>query len=177
MDRAAQLIEQAASSNDLPPTQAVLAMLRHFQGQTDPSRFDEEIRIYRQLLQSEPDNVVYLNNLAWALSEYSEQPQEALELIDRALATLEVRPAELLDTRGVILIRLGQLDEAISTLNEVVRERPNNAVYYFHLARALANAQQTDQAREAVARALELGLTASDLEPFERDELDSLKSL
>ncbi|MEW4569395.1 tetratricopeptide repeat protein [Tautonia sp. JC769] len=174
MARASDLIEEAAAKHDLPAIKAVLAMLRHFQGRVDPGRFDDEIRIYRELLQSEPDNIVYLNNLAWALSEYAEQPAEGLELIDRALATLDVRAPELLDTRAVILLRLDRLDEARSTLDEVIRERPNSALYRFHLARVLDRAGDPDAALESFARALELGLTVEDLDPFERDAFAAL---
>ncbi|WP_161602099.1 tetratricopeptide repeat protein [Tautonia marina] len=177
MARASDLIEQAAARHDLPAIKAVLAMLRHFQGRIDPTRFDDEIRIYRELLQSEPDNVVYLNNLAWALSEYAEQPGEALELIDRALAALDVRAPELLDTRAVILLRLDRLDEARTTLDEVVRERPNSGLYRFHLARVLDQAGDPDAARESFAKALELGLTVDDLDPFERDAFTTLSDL
>jgi tetratricopeptide (TPR) repeat protein len=174
MARASVLIEQAAARHDLPAIKAVLAMLRHFQGRIEPSRFDDEIRIYRELLQSEPDNIVYLNNLAWALSEYAEQPGEALELIDRALAALDVRAPELADTRAVILLRLDRLDEARTTLDEVVRERPNSPIYHFHLARVLDQAGDPDAARASFARALELGLTVEDLDPFERDAFAAL---
>ncbi|WP_169977180.1 tetratricopeptide repeat protein [Tautonia rosea] len=177
MGRASDLIEQATARHDLPAIKAVLAMLRHFQGRIEPTRFDDEIRIYRELLQSEPDNVVYLNNLAWALSEHAKEPGEALELIDRALAALDVRAPELLDTRAVILLRLDRLDEARSTLDEVVRERPNGALYHFHLARVLDQAGDPDAARASFARALELGLTVDDLDPFERDAFAALSDL
>ena len=42
----------------------VKAMLLHLEG-----RFDDEVRIYREVLSRQPENPVILNNLAWSLSE------------------------------------------------------------------------------------------------------------
>ena len=176
MGRAETLIEQAAATGP-PANQAILGMFRHFQGRVDPARFQDEIRIYRGLLESEPDNVIYLNNLAWALGECSDQPQEALELIDRAFLSLGTRLPELLDTRGVILDRLGRHDEAVTTIEEALLAQPNKAIYHFHLARALDAVGRAEDARAYLSRALELGLTADDVEPTEREDFERLKAL
>jgi tetratricopeptide (TPR) repeat protein len=183
MGRAAELIGQAAQVEDpatrtkIPANRAILAMLHHFQGRSDPSRFQDEIAIYRELLQVEPENVIYLNNLAWALGECSDQPEEALELIDRAFQSLGTRIPELLDTRGVILDRLGRPEEAITTIEEALVAQPNKAIYHFHLARALDAVGRADDARSSMSKALELGLTADDVEPTEREEFDRLQAL
>ena len=137
----------------------------------------EEIRIYRELIAEYPDNVIYLNNLAWAVSEVEGDPDEAIGLIDRAVDQLGTTPPELHDTRGVILDRLGRDAEAVSVLAEVVGQRPDNPLYYFHLARAQADADQEDEARVSIARALELGLTPEAIEPTELDDLERLRSL
>ncbi|WP_145277192.1 tetratricopeptide repeat protein [Tautonia plasticadhaerens] len=176
MGRAEELIERAAAAGP-PANRAMLGMFRHFQGRIDPARFQDEIRIYRELLGSEPDNVIYLNNLAWALGECSDQPEEALDLIDRAFQSLGTRLPELLDTRGVILDRLGRHDEAVTTIEEALEAQPNKAIYHFHLARALDAVGRTEDARASLSRALELGLTADDVEPTEVEDFDRLKAL
>ncbi|RUL89197.1 tetratricopeptide repeat protein [Tautonia sociabilis] len=179
LDRAGALIERVAELGNppLPASRAVLAMLRHFQGRTDPSRFQDEIRLYRELLQREPNNIIYLNNLAWAVAEIEGEPLEGLRLIDQAIEALGTRLPELLDTRGVILERLGRHEEAVADLEEVTRAQPNRALYHFHLARAQQAAGDPEAARSSMARALELGLTADDVEPTEREEFERLKTL
>ncbi len=82
----------------------MLAMIRRYQG-----RYEDEVRLYRDILSREPGNIVVLNNLAWALSEGLNQPSEALEYIDEMIRRIG-RSAlpDSLDTRGVILTRLGR---------------------------------------------------------------------
>ncbi len=55
-------------------------MLRHSQG-----RDLEAVDFDRQLLALDPNDVMTLNNLAWALSEELEQYDEALPLAEKAL--------------------------------------------------------------------------------------------
>ena len=76
----------------------------------------EGISGFRQVLASNPDDVGVLNNLAWALA-LNEEPhtEEALRLINHAIDVQGSHPS-LLDTRAVILIRAGRLDEAIGDI-------------------------------------------------------------
>ena len=63
-----------------------------------------------------------LNNLAWVLSEGMNQPAAALEKIDE-LIKLKGSNVESLDTRGVILLRLGRAEEAVKDLEQVTQAR------------------------------------------------------
>lgn len=155
---------------DLPGLKAVLAMWRHMQG-----NFDDEVRLYRDLLAADPDNALYNNNMAWALSEGVKKPDEALRYVDLSVRKTGRMP-ELLDTRGVVLTRLGRFDEAIADLSEAIRAN-DSPVYLFHLARAYQLAGQADQAKATLARAVERGLKPELIEAFERPELDSLAKL
>jgi tetratricopeptide (TPR) repeat protein len=144
-----------------------LAVLRHAQGE-----YREEVRLYRKALDLDPGNAAATNNLALALSEGLEQPADGLELIN-ALIAREHRIPALLDTRGVILTRMGRLDEAIADLEAVVRDKPSG-IHHFHLARAYLKAGNIDlfqKVRELMRRD---GLTAEDGDPTERAELTAL---
>ena len=174
VDRAAAVIDRAAAK--APAALPVLAMIRHFQGRHDPSAFNDEIRLYRELLEDQPNNPIYLNNLAWAVSEYGDQPQEALELIDRAIEAIGRRIPEFLDTRGLILGRLERYDEAVDDLTEVVALRPEDPMSRVHLARVQADAGNLDEAREAVDKAVDLGLDPDELEAADRDAFDELRA-
>lgn len=110
--------------------------------------YETAAKLYREVLAVDPDNVVALNNLAWLLSEYFEQPQQALPLIDRAIERVGPVP-ELLDTRGVILFRLGKIqgpDSALELLQEAYDTAPAPHIG-FHLARVYAELGRVADAR------------------------------
>ena len=94
------------------------------------------------MLDRKPSNFLFLNNMAWTLSEDLNQPEEGLKRVDEALERVGRQP-HLLDTRGVILTRLGQLDEAVKDLEAAAAALPAGPVD-FHLARAY---QKKGQAR------------------------------
>lgn len=140
----------------------------HLQG-----RYDEEVRLYQAALEKNPDDLAFLNNLAWTLCEGLDRPREALAWIERAFAR-SPRPApQFRDTRGVIYTRLGRLDEAIADLEAAARGRPSGTVLA-HLARAYHLADRPEKFREARDRARELKLKPEDLEPRDRRDLAPL---
>jgi cellulose synthase operon protein C len=137
-------------------------------------RYTDAAQLYRNLLAQNPDNPLALNNLAWTLSEDLNQPAEGLERIDAAIQRMGRQPS-LLDTRGVILTRLGKFDQAISDLEAAIQtsQTPSAAIYY-HLARAYQKAGRTAEFQKSRTRAKEAGLNATLLEPSERVEMDKL---
>jgi tetratricopeptide (TPR) repeat protein len=145
-----------------------LADLRDAEGQ-----HDRAIELYRQALEKEPDNALALNNLAWLLALHKGRGDEALGLVDRALAVAG-RAGGLLDTRGVVLARLGRLPEAIRDLEEAVAETPSGA-RYFHLAQAYMAAKEPDEARKAWRRAQELGVKPDQVHALERADYRKLQ--
>ncbi|MBA7642058.1 Beta-barrel assembly-enhancing protease [subsurface metagenome] len=161
--------------NSLPAMNA-LAMLLQMTG-----RSAESTPLYQQILTLQPDNVVVINNLAWALCEEQGKHQQALELAQRGL---KIAPnyVDLIDTRGVAYYRLGQFDKAIQDFTKCLKLYPKGtpaaAATYLHLARALDGLGQKDEAIENLNKALELnaeigGLSTADTEEMQRllDEL------
>ena len=131
MKLAAELLGDAVKGSN-PPSVDLLqkqALALHFQ-----KKHPEEIEIYRAILARNPVNFMFLNNLAWTLSEDMGKPGEGIKWADEALKRIGARSA-ILDTRGVILTRLNRYDEAIHDLEAAVKERPDGAIL-FHLARA-----------------------------------------
>jgi tetratricopeptide (TPR) repeat protein len=172
VDHAAQLeaILEAASRRDPEGTEIPLqlAQLRHRQG-----RFEDAVRLYRGVIDRRPDlRPSILNNIAWILSENLQRPGEALGVIEDLLKS-EGRSAGALDTRGVILTRLGRPDEAARDLEEATRAG-SDPVHLFHLARAYraaGKAGELARCRDLLRRAR---LAPEQLEPSERAELASL---
>ena len=130
-------------------------------------RYDQTESIYREILSSNPNDVGVLNNLSWLLAFETGKEQEALELINQAIEVAGA-DATLLDTRAVVYLRMKKTDLALQDLRAGVAIKPEKAVLYFHLARALQMASNPAEAREALRQAEQLGLKAETLEPRER---------
>jgi len=132
---------------------ASLAMLVQHMG-----RAAEAAALNRKVLDLDPNNIIALNNLAWILCEQDGQYQEALELADRGL---KVAPhyVDVLETRAVVLYRLGQFDKAAEELARCVEMYPANArplaSAYFHLARAYAKMERAVQAQQSLKQAMD----------------------
>jgi tetratricopeptide (TPR) repeat protein len=139
-------------------------------------RQTESAELYRQILELNPDNVIVINNLAWIMCEEQKKFQEALALVQKGLA-IAPQYMDLIDTRGVVYYRLGQLEKAIADFTECLKlyldTAPAKAAAHFHLARALTKLGQTAKAIEQLNRALDLhdqtkGLSAADLTEVQR---------
>jgi tetratricopeptide (TPR) repeat protein len=139
------------------------AMLRHLQG-----NFTAELEAYRQLKAKNADNFMNLNNMAWTLSEETNHPVDGLKAIDEAIAK-GGRQSHLVDTRGVILLRLGRVDEAIKELETAAASLPTPAILY-HLARAYRKANRQTDFEKYRDKARQGGLKFEMLQPSERPE-------
>ena len=100
-------------------------------------------------------------------------------MIDNAISQSGRRPA-FLDTRGVILTRLGRLDDAIENLvsardaaSIIVDGQPLPAIH-FHLARTYMLANQPAKAKESFESGIKLGLTNHQLEASEQEDFQKL---
>ena len=133
-------------------------------------QYAEAIAIYRAILAREPKQAVALNNLAFLIAVKDGQTEEAIRLIDAALAVTGPH-AEFLDTRAVILTRANRAEEAISDLQRSIADAPS-AVKQFHLTQAYLKANRMQGAVDAYRRAAEQGIKPDDFHPLERPELD-----
>ena len=104
--------------------------------------------------------------MAWTLSEDLNRPEEGLKQANEALLRIGWQP-NLLDTRGVIEIRLGQLDDAIKDLEEAAAALPTGPVY-FHLARAFQKKGRMAEFRASRDRARQAGIRPEQLDESER---------
>ncbi|MDR3638835.1 MAG: tetratricopeptide repeat protein, partial [Isosphaeraceae bacterium] len=170
LSAAMSVIEEALKHSSDDELLTLKAMMAH-----QVRRYDEEVGLYRKLAQRHPENFVVLNNLAWALSEGLNQPAEGIELVDKLVRQVGRKPA-VLDTRGMILIRMGRHDEAIKDLEEVAAAEPSG-IHLFHLACAYHKAGRSKACRDSLERARRLGLSAHQIDPGERKLLEELLAL
>ncbi|MFO0907022.1 MAG: tetratricopeptide repeat protein [Isosphaeraceae bacterium] len=160
-------LKSAPSSPDLLDKQA---LVRHLQ-----KKYEEEIATYRALIALNPSNRLFLNNMAWTLSEELAQPQEGLKWADEALQKLGPQ-APVLDTRGVILTRLKKYPDAVRDLEAAVADMPN-PTFLYHLAQTYLKMGKTDDARKTRDRAKEAGLTRDQLQGSELADWDAVMKL
>lgn len=153
-------------SSSLP---ADLATLRNLQG-----RYEEAESLYRSVAARNPANADVLNNLAWLVVLKDRQPDQAGQLVDRAIELAGPQP-EFVDTRAVIQLAAGQPDRAIATLEDAAIQPPR-ASMAFHLAQACYAEGDLPKARAVLATASRLGLKESVafLHPLEREAYHQL---
>ena len=105
------------------------------------------LRYYEQAVSMSGDNPTLLNDLSWV--------RHALGLPDAADAakrayTMAPLP-EIADTLGWILTREGELDGGLPLLREALGARPDNPTIRYHLAFALAEDEQLEEAEATLA--------------------------
>jgi tetratricopeptide (TPR) repeat protein len=157
-------LARAPRSSRLLTSMAELQFLR--------GNFEEAVARYRQLLQTDGQDVVALNNLAYLLALHEGKTAEALRLIDLAIKTAGPS-AVLLDSRAVIRLKGGQADAALDDLNRAILQAPS-PTKYFHLAQAHRLKNDRAAARQALAKAQKLGLKPADLLAPEQAALQAL---
>ncbi len=135
-------------------------------------RFNDAASIYREVLQQDPSNVVAMNNLANLLALQKKQLDEALRLVEKAIALAGPLPT-LLDSRASIYLALGKPQEALADLEQAIgmESRPNRQ---FHRAQAYFQLGDTKAAMQALGEARKLGLKPADLSPLERPAFQDL---
>ena len=140
--------------------------------------WDEAEADFRAALELNPEQPQVLNYLGYSLVERQEKLDEALDMIERAVAA---RPDSgyIVDSLGWVLYRLGRYDEAVSHMEKAVELMPVDPVVNDHLGdvfwavgrhreaefqwkRALSFVDAEDAAGEAdpkrIRRKLEVGL-------------------
>ncbi len=96
--------------------------------------------------QSQPDNALALNNVAWIMAKRKDPG--ALAFAQQASRLQPDRP-EFMDTQAGILVQDRQFDKAIALQKKAIELRPQNYAYQLNLARGLCDGglQGTRQGR------------------------------
>ena len=135
-------------------------------------RYDDSMLACRKAFDArptDPDLRAALNDMAWIFCEELGRPNDALDAVERSIAASPIPTPSALDTRGVILTRLGQLDRAIADLQQAVADQPapNRLL---HLARAYKAAGKKGLHDATIERAKKAGIDPASLSPKERAE-------
>ena len=133
---------------------------------------EKAVAALRRVLEIQPDFHAALNYLGYTFAEAGENLDEALKLIQRAVA-LDPDNGSYVDSLGWAYYQLGRHDQARGYLERAVRLEPADATLQEHLGDVYVALGQNDRAREAYHRALELG---DDNAEQVRRKLDRLES-
>jgi tetratricopeptide (TPR) repeat protein len=116
--------------------------------------YDEAIHEYETLHERSPRLEVAANNLAMLLVSYrADRPSlERARTLTAPFANSEI-PA-LLDTHGWVMLKCGDLAEALSALQKAADRAPGSRVIHYHLGMAQLQAGQNEKARQSLEAAL-----------------------
>ena len=117
-------------------------------------KYKTAIEHYEWLQQKQPDNIVVLNNLAWAYQQVNDK--RAVATAERAYKLKPENPA-VADTLGWILVEQGQTERGIELLQKAVSAAPGAHAIRFHLAQAWVKAGDNSKARNELERLLSTG--------------------
>lgn len=125
-----------------------------------------------EILTQDPNNPAALNNLALVNALQGKDAAEAIGQIDRAIAVAGP-VAAFLDTRAVALIAGGRPQDALTVLDEVLKDEPTPN-RQFHRALAYWRLGQREQATDAFREAMKTGLTPAGIFPLEKRDYQEL---
>tara|TARA_R110002049_G_scaffold285698_2_gene466835 strand:+ start:50224 stop:54990 length:4767 start_codon:yes stop_codon:yes gene_type:complete len=106
----------------------------------------DAVRLFTLVVKIQPDRIRALNNLAMALSAIDGKAKLAIAPIDRAIEIAPANP-ELLDTKGVVLMKAGDLPGAKVVFEKAIQIN-DDPRFRFHLIMILKAMGLKEQARQ-----------------------------
>ncbi len=139
-------------------------------------RRNEAVESYRKVLALQPKHKLAANNLALALSDDPSGLDEALKIVKQALEALGP-DAGLLDTHAIVLLRQKKAGDARKILEESTESNESDPLHLLHLAAAYRGEGETEKARRAFQKALDLDASRAVITPGDRDMLKELQGV
>ncbi len=129
--------------------------LRYTRGMlyAEQGRIEAMERDLRELLKYDPQNANALNALGYTLADQTDRYEEALNLIEQALALEPEQPA-ILDSMGWVLYKMGRPEDALPYLEDAMAAYPDQEIAA-HLGEVLWVLGERDRAREVWQEGLE----------------------
>ena len=145
-------IESLKKAKELMPDSTIvlnnLALLLDNSGQHMEAR-----KVYELSITHDQTNAAALNNLAYLMSETGGNLDEALTLAQRAKQAMPTQ-SEISDTIGWIYLKKNLPDSAVDIFRDIATKVPTNSTYHFHLAMALAQKGDKNEAAKQCQLAL-----------------------
>jgi putative PEP-CTERM system TPR-repeat lipoprotein len=125
---------------------------------------------YRYLSTKVPNNLMVLNNMAYALAQMKDK--NAVQVAEQALKLAPDNPATL-DTMGWSLVQTGSAAKGLDYLQKALSKKPDEGDIQYHYAAALAMSGDRARAQRELEQLLSTGVTFS----LEKEARSLLKSL
>jgi len=125
---------------------------------TASGKLSEAIPLYKRLVQIQPENPVFLNNLAYLITESGGDLEQALTYAQRANRLMPSQP-DFLDTLGFIYLKKNLPGAALGVYRELVglhSKHPNYPLFRYRHALAAFQVGQFDLAKREAEAALAL---------------------
>lgn len=122
-------------------------IVRNYLGENAMRKLDYKTaaRQYQAMVALQPDNPVFLNNLAWVAGEVGDP--KALSYAEKAEALAPANP-DVLDTLGMLMVKQGDVAQGLGKVQKAVQLAPNKAEFRLHLAETLIKAGDKVAARK-----------------------------
>jgi tetratricopeptide (TPR) repeat protein len=146
-DARQQLSTILTNKGDNPQARLWLGMLEESVGNHDAALIQ-----FRKAVDSQPNDAIALNNLAYLLAEHAGKPDEALKYAEKAQEISPDNP-DVQDTLGWVLYHKGLYDNAVTQL-QAAASKGGSARQHYHLAMACLKAGQAQRARTVLQTAL-----------------------
>jgi predicted Zn-dependent protease len=114
-------------------------------------KYKGAIEHYERLRQKQAENIIVLNNLAWAYQQVGDK--RALETAELAYK-LKPDNAAVADTLGWMLVEQGDTKRGVELLEKAVAAAPKAPAIRYHLAQAWVKAGDKSKAKNELERLL-----------------------
>jgi tetratricopeptide (TPR) repeat protein len=177
IDRAIAELQELIKRRPDRPQQMAQALVLAGMLEEARGRVDEAVKSYEKSLSYDTRSAaaaIAYNNLAWL---YADKGKGNLDkAADYARSAISITPeASFYDTLGYVFYKKQLHGVAVEQFSKAIEKRPMNAIYHFHLARALRDGGEVQKARQAYERALQVGGTSFADANQARQELAALR--
>jgi len=116
--------------------------------------YDKAMTYYRKVLETQPNQPIALNNLAWSAGQIKHP--KALEYAEKANQMAPNQPA-IMDTLAMLLAERGDTARALELLREALRRQPQGTPIRLNLAKVLIQTGDRTAARKELEELAKLG--------------------
>lgn len=115
----------------------------------------EALPHYENVLKVDPENVIALNNLAFQYADLGRDLDMALTYAQKAKQKAP-NSDDISDTMGWVYVKKQLNDNAITVFRDLIKKKPTNALYRYHLGYALYQKGNKQDAKQSLQTALSL---------------------
>lgn len=119
------------------------------------TRREDAIKLYENLLKTNPKAEPAINNLAALLLDFRTDKPSMVRALELAKTLAAAENPAVLDTLGWAHYRNGQYPEAVSVLERVVAKADQFPIFHYHLGMAYIGAGNTVGAKQELKRAVD----------------------